>query len=133
MKAADVMPALLQACPGFEPAWRALSADGSGDLLYVAFGESARYLHSKKKEGKEEELHAAAGFIERMHCEGDDYVRELATIGALEGIQNVWSHTDEGADAFAPYLRSESKRWWYSLDRFWSGEIPHVGADIKQG
>jgi hypothetical protein len=25
---------------------------------------------------------------------------------------------------------AETLRWWQSLDAFWSGKIPHVGADI---
>ena len=34
---------------------------------------------------------AVGRVIERLHVEGDGYVRETAAIGLLEGIQNAWS------------------------------------------
>jgi len=42
-----------------------------------------------EKANRTEEFPAVFEIIERMHLEGDDYVKEAATIGMLEGIQNV--------------------------------------------
>ncbi len=131
MKKDEVMPELLKACPSFALDWQRLQETGYGDLLYVVLGDFARHLLLAKKEGREEVLRSAGVFIERMHLEGDDYVREAATVGALEGIQNVWGNSGENPDSFSPYLGSESNRWWNSLHRFWEGKIPHVGADLK--
>jgi hypothetical protein len=39
-------------------------------------------------------------------------VKELATIGYLEGIQTACSHTtDVRQEEFEPYLGPESRRW----------------------
>ena len=132
MKKEDIIPELLRACPSFAPIWHALDSE-ERELLYPRLGDFARHLLVLKREGREEALRAAAKFIERMHVEGDDYVREAATIGVLEGIQNTWGHAGEEADAFKAYLGDESRRWWDSLIRFWEGNIPYVGADIQAG
>jgi hypothetical protein len=132
MKKEQVMPELLEVCPSFASTWKALDED-ERDLLYPRLGDFARHLLAMKREGREDVLRAAGDFIERMHVEGDDYVREACTIGALEGIQNVWAHAGEDADAFRAYLGDESLRWWQSLHQFWEGKIPYVGADIQKG
>jgi hypothetical protein len=55
----------------------------------------------------------------------------IHTIGLLEDIQNIAGSRD--AEAFVPYLKPESARWWAELNRFWDGKSPHVGAGIKPG
>ena len=70
--------------------------------------------------------------IERLHLEGDEYVREAATIGALEGIQNVAGNDGIDPEEFVIYLRPESLRWWGQLNEFWEGRIPYVGATIDE-
>ena len=30
-------------------------------------------------------------------------------------------------------LGPEARRWWVSLNAFWEGKIPHVGADVTKG
>ncbi|MCB0994624.1 MAG: hypothetical protein KDB21_06015, partial [Acidimicrobiales bacterium] len=70
--------------------------------------------------------------IERMHTDGDAYVAELATIGYLEGIQNMVGHAGVDPAVFVPYLGPESARWWRGLDRFWAGEHPTVEPNDEQ-
>lgn len=130
MNKEQIVPSLLVACPSFRRTYEALDCE-ERELLYPVLGDFARHLLAMKKEGREEILRSAADFIERMHIEGDAYVREVATIGALESIQNNWGHAGEGAASFEPYLGFESRRWWNSLLRFWEGKIPYVGADIR--
>jgi hypothetical protein len=65
---------------------------------------------------------------QRLHVEGSPWVREFATIGILEGIQNVWSHSAIDPDVFFPFLGSESQRWWKGLNAFWQGGVPPVRA-----
>lgn len=125
MQAADVLPELLKACPSFVP--------DDGELLYVALGEFAHHLLAMKRERREDVVRAAAAFIERMHVEGDADVREAATLGVLEAIQNVWAHAGEDPEGFRVYLHKESTRWWDSLKQFWDGKISAVGADLEQG
>ena len=133
MKAADVLPELLKACPTFEQDSGHLREESDGDVLYSALGDFARHLLTMKKDGRDDVLRSAAEFIERMHVEGDDYVMEAATIGVLESIQNVWGNSGEDPAVMRVFLLAQSKRWWDSLYRFWEGKIPYVGADIPKG
>jgi len=73
---------------------------------------------------------AVARVIERLHVEGDGYVREAATIGLLEGIQNAWSNNTVDPESFVPHLLPESLRRWRSLNDFWSGESTSVGEGL---
>jgi hypothetical protein len=65
--------------------------------------------------------------VERLHLEGDADVREAATIGLLEGLQNIAAHAGVDPDRFKVFLLPESARWWHELERFWRGETTHVG------
>ena len=48
-----------------------------------------------------------------MHVVGDDYVRELATIGFLEDLQIANLHHDgTQPDDFVPNLKPVSLWWW---------------------
>jgi hypothetical protein len=68
--------------------------------------------------------------IERLHVEGDSYVREAATIGLLESIQNQWGNNGVDPENFFPFLLPESARWWKSLNKFWTGESKYVGEGL---
>ncbi|WP_425415833.1 DUF7674 family protein [Paenibacillus tianmuensis] len=59
---------------------------------------------------------------EDLHIIGDEYVREAATIGLLEAIQNLSSDSDLDPDVFKPYLKSESLKYWNLLNDFWEGK-----------
>jgi hypothetical protein len=93
----------------------------------VALGGFARHLLDLFRAGKTEVFPSVAQVIERLHVEGDPYVREAATIGLLEGIQNAWANNNADPEVFFPFLLPESARWWKSLNKFWSGESKHVG------
>src|SRR5882724_6209517 len=91
----QVMPLLLNACPSFSKRWeghRAIYEDE--ELLYVDLGEFAHHLVELLKSNCTEEFAAVFEIIERMHLEGDHYVKEAATIGMLEGIQNVAGNSE---------------------------------------
>lgn len=117
------MPLLLAACPSFEVRWKTHRASWGDDepLLYVDLGEFADHLVHLAKRGEIDELSAAFVVIERLHCEGDPYVAEAATIGLLEGIQNMSSHAGLDLEVFRPYLKPISARYWSELITFWAG------------
>src|SRR5215471_13497030 len=75
------------------------------------------------KQNQTQEFPAVFDSIERLHIEGDDYVREAAIIGLLEGIQNTAGHRGLDPEVFAPYLKPESTKWWKKLNAFWNGDI----------
>jgi hypothetical protein len=57
-------------------------------------------------------------------------VREAATIGLLEGIQNVWSNNDVDPELFVVHLLPESAKWWLNLNDFWSGKARFIGDGL---
>ena len=130
MLEADQVPQLLiTACPSYEGPYHEHVVEHGQDLPYVAAGVFARVLLAVFKSGQEEQLQSAAKCIERLHVEGTPWVREFATIGLLEGIQNVWGNQGTDPELFAPYLGPESARWWKGLQSFWEGKSSVVHGD----
>lgn len=128
----EVMALLLKACPSFADTWRVIEVENGPDddsatrLHYVDAGEFARHLVDLQKAGTTAEFPRVFEVIERLHVDGDDYVRELATIGYLEGIQNVAGNSGLDPKAFVAYLGPESRAWWNGLNAFWAGKTPFV-------
>lgn len=116
----DMIPLLVEASPAFSSQWAEFQTewedDKEGMPYYVCLGDFARYLGDKLKQDDIEDFPAIFRVVERLHVEGDGYVREAATIGLLEGIQNTHG---ESAMKFVPFLGPETKRWWGKLNNFW--------------
>lgn len=125
----EAMPLLVEACPSFSDAWLEHLQENGNELLYVAAGSFAHHLLSLCQENKLSSFPAIAAAIERLHTEGSPWVKEFATVGILEGIQNVWSHSPIDPDRFSFFLLPESQRWWKSLNNFWSGKASHAARD----
>src|SRR6476620_4093663 len=120
----QLMPLLLSACPSFSTRWeehRAFYEDEQ--LLYIDLGEFAHHLIELEKANRKEEFPAVFEIIERMHLDGDDYVKEAATSGMLEGIQNVAGNSGIDPERFAKYLNPESAKRWQQLNKFWEGKV----------
>jgi len=126
---AEVMQLLLEACPTFSGACAKHVQEYGNDLLYVAAGELAVHLLRVYESGDHSSLSAAGKAIEQLHVNGSPWVKEFATIGILEGIQNAWANNHVDPERFLPFLGPESQRWWGGLNKFWSGQVPHVRAD----
>ncbi len=135
MRAEDVMPLLLSASPSFLDTWYDIEADHldrdnpGGRLHYLDAGFFARHVIELHRSNHRVWLQDVFDVIERMHTDGDPYVRELATIGYLEGIQNLAGHAQIDPTVFVPYLGPESARWWRGLDKFWTGGRSLVEPD----
>ncbi len=125
-----MIPLLIEACPSFQPVLDEHRKYYEEEITYTELGEFARHLLHLHHQHQTEVFPAVAQAIERLHVEGDHYVREAATIGLLEGIQNVWGNNDTDPELFVPYLLPESVRWWRSLNDFWSGKSKIVGEGL---
>jgi len=119
---------LLVADPSFQPAWdRFLDewCDKKGDLpLYLALSSLARHLIGRLAAGDTQAFPAVFDVVERWHLEGDPYVREAATIGLIEDLQNDGlHHTTQPAD-FERWLRPVSRNFWEQVEKYWSDGTP---------
>jgi hypothetical protein len=121
-----MMAPLLDACPSFQPAWQRFMDDWGAERdlpLYIALGDLAVHLLELLVLGKTSNFNAVFEVVERWHVDGDFYVREAATIGLLEGIQNVASHrTPDRSEEFVHWLRPVTRKWWFKLIAYWNGE-----------
>ncbi len=119
-----VMTLLLQACPSFEPYWKTYLEEnydtGDEQLLYIDLGEFARHIFILFKKENTSEIPAVFRVIELLHTDGDCFVKEAATIGLLESIQNIFLNNRIDPEIIAEYLGTESKIWWKKLNDFWS-------------
>jgi hypothetical protein len=125
----DMFALLLKADPTFEPAWREFCdewRDHSQPPLYLALSALATHLIAQLETRDTASFDAVFDVVERWHVEGDDYVREAATVGLLEDLQNMNLHTSTHPAAFRPWLRHESLLWWEGVEAFWAGQIPYI-------
>jgi hypothetical protein len=120
----NMMGVLLDACPSFAPHWQAFQDEWRAETddlpLYLVLGDFAQHLIDMVARGETAGLSAVFAAVERLHVEGEHYVREAATVGLLEALQNLNLHKNGSEpEQFRPYLGPESARWWDKLFRFW--------------
>ena len=114
---------LLVALPSFQCHWDEFLSEWLGEdvlPLYLALSSLARHLVDLLAQGCDEQLRAAFRVVEQWHVEGDAYVKEAATVGLLEDLQNSNLHEGTDPEQFRRYLGPESQRWWNKVVRFWS-------------
>lgn len=120
--AADVIDLVLAASPSFAESWdKDENVDEAGRLPYIDMADLARHLERQLDAGDTTEFPAVFELIERLHVEGDHWVRELATVGILEAL-----NPDK---RFIPWLGPASISWWQRLDRFWGGDPGALNDD----
>jgi len=113
---------ILEVSDGFRPIWNEFLEEWKDDdelPQYLALGELARYISSLISESKDEEIKKIFAVIERWHLEGDSYVKEAATVGILEDLQNTNVVGEGVPEKIELYLLPESKKWWLKVYEFW--------------
>ena len=88
----EMFKPILNVSDGFKPVWNEFVSEwkDDGELpQYLALSKLARYISRLISESQTQELSDIFEVIERWHLEGDDYVREAATVGLLEDLQNT--------------------------------------------
>lgn len=115
---------LLQADPSFLRAWKEFLAtylpDGEDPPLYLALNELARHLIAQIESGDTSRFDAVFDVVERWHLSGDDYVKEAASAGLLEDLQNGNLYREAQPEDFIPWLRPETRKWWIKVHEFWT-------------
>jgi hypothetical protein len=117
----EVIPLLLAACPGFEPAWRE-HLEWWGDQergIYNDTAAFATYIIDSYGSGHTAEFDLAFAALERILAQGDENARAAASIGALESIQVQSTHYPFGPTAFLPWLGPKSREAWDSIEALW--------------
>src|SRR5690242_7309461 len=124
----DVEPLLVRTSRAFainkdRRAWWEEWRKSRNPHVYILAGIFVRHLLVQSSRRRTKEFPAAFELIERMLLEGDDYVRELAIHGFLEGLLT----SDRAAD-FMPYLLPMSRWWWEEIELFWEGKVDSIGS-----
>ena len=91
---------------------------------YLACADLARHLIGQLARGDTGHFDEVFNVVERWHLKGDAYVRQAASIGLLEDLQNTALHTTTVPAAFLAWLRPESRRWWDKIEAFWEHSTP---------
>ena len=119
---------LLVATPSFILIWEnflAEWADHPSELpIYLLLADLARHIATLVKQEEENELRRIFEVVETWHVKGDHYVREAATVGLLEDLQNSGLVGEETTTKCVAYLGPVSLRNWHKVERFWlHGEL----------
>jgi hypothetical protein len=128
----QMLPMLVESCPSFADKWHEHQQEYSDEenyLPYIALGEFARHLISLDRQNQTAEFGNVFETVERLHLEGEQYVREAVTIGLLEALQN---NLKDDAEKFVKYLKPKSLKWWNELNKFWNSEIKFVWQTINE-
>ena len=100
-------------------------------LPYCVAGSFAHYLLEKYKSNSTDILALAGDFIENLYSYKDGKIDELATVGYLEAIQNVWGGDHTAIEEIVKYLGTTSQKWWKKLNDFWNGDMTAlIDSDI---
>jgi len=126
----EMFAQLLKADPTFEPIWGKFCREWQDDPqppLYLALGDLAAHLIAKLEMGSTESFDLIFDVIEQWHVEGDSYVREAATVGLLEDLQNLNLHKTTRPSGFERWLGPKTSQRWADVTSFWSA--PNAIAD----
>jgi len=123
-----MMDSILRVSPRFAPIWQNFLREweGKGNELpiYLVLSDLARHIAVLSGENAERELQEIFKIVENWHLNGDAYVKEAATVGLLEDLQNTNLVGAERPAKFIKYLGPESKRCWKKVEDIWEkGEI----------
>jgi len=102
------------------------------DLPYLVAGFFSDYIADQIIIDDLHKLNKSIELIEILHKNGSSKVKELATIGILESIQNKYGNNQIIIDKLIPKFGDETKIWWNQLNKFWNKEIAFVGQTIEE-
>jgi hypothetical protein len=124
----EMMQPLLMACPSFQPTWESFLKewrDGTTDLpIYLALSDLARHLVGMLARNDTSTFPAVFDVVEQWHNHGDPYVKEAATVGLLEDLQNKSIHASTTPEQLRVFLGPLSAKWWDKLYGFWERGEP---------
>src|SRR6478752_2096195 len=93
-----------------------------GDNLYELLGAFGRHLLELYNLDHATSFLNVGVMIENLHIDGDELVKNAATIGLLESLQNIWLNAGIDPMPFREWLLPVSREQWDALYEFWHGE-----------
>jgi len=124
IKREELFTPILEACPSFQLTWDEFVAEWKDDPdempQYLALADLARHVIGMLERDDKVGVKAIFDVVERWHLDGDPYVKEAATVGFLEDLQNTGLHEGRTTpDDFVIFLQPETKHWWLKVGEFW--------------
>ena len=123
-----MMAPIIAASPSFGPSWQSFveewQDDPSGLPYYLLLADLAGHIAQLIEDGAEAELQSIFQTVERWHINGDPYVREAASVGLLEDLQNSNVVGEDVPAKVVRFLGPESMRWWRKVQAFWEHGTP---------
>lgn len=119
---------MLTACPSFQSKWNAFveewKDEPEGLPQYVVLADLARHPVGMLARNETDTFPAVFNVVEQWHLQGDAYVKEAATVGLLEDLQNTNFHESTKPEQFRAFLGPVSAKRWSRLYGFWErGEL----------
>lgn len=108
---------MLNCCPSFGPVLEKMK-ELDRSLYYCVAGCFVGHLEELYKQQDTDVFSEVAKMIESFLVEGDSFVRDFATVGILEGMQNCRSDNFD-TYIFQNHLLPKSKKQWNELNIFW--------------
>jgi hypothetical protein len=117
----DIVPLLLDACPGFRSAWKEHVAHWNGQSagIYNDLAEFVHYLIIAFENAEISTVKAAFAVLERLLVDGDAEIQKYAVLGFIETLQSAASHEPYAAGVFVPFLKPHSLREWNAIEHGW--------------
>ncbi|EKV03932.1 hypothetical protein Lepto7375DRAFT_6252 [Leptolyngbya sp. PCC 7375] len=109
IKRSSIVNAIKYSVPDFASTCDAFVVEWSEELelpYYLLLGEFSRYLIFLLEANDKKQLKSAFELIESLCRDDDEYVREAATIGILENIQNANLHARIEPNQLIEYHKS---------------------------
>ncbi len=96
----EVLPTFQPKWDAFVEEWRDDEDNEVGNPYYLALTDLARFLIEMVEARDKPGLRRVFEIVEDWHTDGDAYVRQAATVGLLEDLQNGSLHTSTRPETF---------------------------------
>lgn len=114
---------IIVAYPNFYNKWQEFVDEWAGEPKglphYLLISDLVRECSGLLSSGRTIELGQIFEVVERWLMEGEPYVKEAATVGFIEDLQNENLHTGTEPKDFVQYLKPECAFWWRKVEDFW--------------
>jgi hypothetical protein len=120
----EIIHRFIEMCPELQKRWddhlEYWGKEDRGD--YIDISVVAHFIVDSLKEGLTENYDKIFSLIEEKLNEGNSKEQEILSVGLLEDIQNIASHTAQGYKPFERWLGPTSLKVWVGIEKAWEGK-----------